>query len=166
MPSRWLKAVLVIVAVSGLIGLATAFAMFGPPGFAEQIADPSFCGRCHVMEPQLAAYEAGRHSRLESCNDCHLPNDSFVRHWFWDGVVGVRDLAKYNLNIIPEHITARERSKDWIEENCRACHGDVMAGVEVTPGTRCRECHREIYHDVVLRADDEQRRPLYDTRGE
>jgi cytochrome c nitrite reductase small subunit len=144
-----------------LVAIVT-FVMFGPPNYIETFAQPEFCASCHVMNPQYAAFQSSSHGRrLESCNDCHLPNDSFVRHYFWEGVVGVRDLVEFNLNLIPEHITARERSKDWVEENCRRCHDEVIARIHPDEQGRCWDCHRELYHDFETRFDPEQRRPIW-----
>jgi cytochrome c nitrite reductase small subunit len=155
--------VLIGIAIA-FVALATiaAFVLFGPPAYAEKIAEPEFCRRCHVMDPQYNSYRRGSHSHLESCNDCHLPNDSFVRHWFWDGVVGVRDLVEFNLNLIPEHIEAKPRSQEWLEENCRRCHEDVISEIHPPAGKRCWECHRELYHDFDGREDPALRQPTWE----
>lgn len=141
------KVLVWIVGVIALVGAIAAFVMFGPPGFAERIAEPSYCATCHIMKPQYVSFQQGPHSELDSCNDCHLPNTGFVRHWVADAFVGMRDVIYWNLNIIPERIEATEMSRRWIEENCRRCHADVITDVHPPAGRRCWECHREVYHE-------------------
>lgn len=165
MRSRWARVLLVVVIAVFLLAGVVAFVMFGPPRVAERFAEPEFCASCHVMEPQFAAYQAGSHDHVDSCNDCHLPNDGFVRHYFWEGIVGVRDLVEFNLNMIPEHIRVRERSRDWIEENCLRCHREAVSTAMMSEGRRCWQCHQELYHDSVLQAEG-RRRPIWHERTE
>jgi cytochrome c nitrite reductase small subunit len=160
--SRAGRIVLIVLGVLVLLGAVAFFVMFGPPHVAEQFSRPEFCASCHVMDPQFAAFQMGRHRWLESCNDCHLPHDSVVSYYFWEGIVGVRDLVYWGIGRIPEHITARERSREWIDSNCRRCHGDVMTGTHPRADRRCWECHREAYHDFhVGRGERENRRPIW-----
>lgn len=132
------------------LGLIAAWVMFLPPfDVAEVVAEPEFCGSCHNMEPELRAFEAGPHQAVGSCNDCHLPNDTFVRHYAWDAYVGTRDLVSfYVLGRAPYDSQATERSKDWIQENCIRCHGDVVERMDVTQD--CWTCHRRMYHRFEL----------------
>lgn len=164
---RPLRIALWVLGILIVLGAVAIFVMFGPPNVAESLAEPEFCASCHVMKPQLEAFEQSPHRNLETCNDCHLPNNSFVRHWFWDGVVGVRDLVEFNLNMIPEHIVARERSKDWIQENCYRCHENTVENVHPAVDSGwCWDCHREVYHDIQLMPDRESRRPTSWQEGE
>lgn len=161
MKPRTRRTLLIVIIAIVALGAIAAFVMFGPPNVGEQFAKPEFCRRCHVMEPQYVAYRKSPHRSLESCNDCHLPNDSFVRHWFWDAVVGVRDVVKFNLGLVPEHIVALDRSKDWVEENCEDCHSEVISDIHPPSGKRCWECHRGLYHDYETRFDRAERRPSW-----
>lgn len=162
---RGVKILIWVLVVLVILMAVFAFVFFGPPGVAEVVAEPEFCARCHVMEPQYQAWQQSQHDFMDTCNECHLPNDGFIEHWFWDGVVGVRDVVKWNLNLVPEHIEARERSKDWIQENCRRCHGEIMTDVHPPDDRWCWECHRESYHDITLR-DERQNRNLFREDGE
>lgn len=157
--SRAAKTAIWVVAVLLALGAVGAFVMWGPPAVGEQFAKPEFCARCHVMKPQYESWQASNHSQLESCNDCHLPNNNFVRHWFWDGVVGVRDVVEFNFNLIPEHIDIKPRSADWVQENCYRCHAEVVQQVHPNVTGRCWECHRSVYHGFGGRRDRALRQP-------
>lgn len=163
--STALKVVLIVLGVLVLLGAIAAFVMFGPPNYAEKLAEPEFCASCHVMDPMYASYVNSAHGTVtESCNDCHLPNDGFIRHWTADAFVGMRDLVKFNLNIIPEFIRVHPRSVRWIDENCRRCHDDVITEIHPPAGKQCWDCHREVQHDIAGRQDRSMRQPVREDR--
>lgn len=140
-----LKVTLVVVLAA--VALA-AFVMFGPPG--ETLESPEFCAGCHIMRTQYDAWVVSAHSDL-LCVDCHLPpKEQFVRHWFWKGVTGMRDVWEFNTNQIPERIEASQETREWLAENCVRCHGELTA--HMTVNRDCWECHRILYHRVQLRA--------------
>jgi cytochrome c nitrite reductase small subunit len=142
------KTVLWVLGVIGALVLVAAFVLFGPPHLAETFAEPEFCGSCHEMQPWVESFDESDHSELESCNDCHLPHDSTVSYYFWEGVVGVRDLVKHTVGAVPETIEARERSKDWILENCHRCHDDDIEDDHGEERDLCWSCHDDVFHDV------------------
>lgn len=143
---RWLW----IVGSIAALGAIAAWVLFLPPFHVmETFARPEFCATCHNMEPEFRAFESGTHSGLESCNDCHLPNDNFVNHYAWDAYVGTRDLVSfYLLGRAPYDTRATERSKDWIRDNCIRCHADVVDRMFVEQD--CWECHRALSHRFQL----------------
>lgn len=155
MRSRGGRIALWTLGIIAAVGLIAAWVMFLPPfKVAEQFAEPEFCASCHVMEAQYEAWQSSSHGHLESCNDCHLPNTGFVRHYAAEAFVGTRDLVEFNLNMIPEQITARERSRGWIKENCIRCHDDLTDPIHTNEQERwCWNCHRELYHDEQLRLE-------------
>lgn len=163
--SRPLRILLVLFGVLVVAGAVGVFVMFGPPKVAERIARPEFCRSCHVMEPQYLSYVRGSHAEVvESCNDCHLPNDSFVRHWVADAFVGIRDVVEWNLDLVPDYIEAKPRSEGWIQENCRRCHGDLNQHVVLPEGRRCWDCHRQVQHQIHGRRDRSVRQPLRESK--
>lgn len=143
----WVLGVLVVLAAVGI------FLMFGPPHFAERFAEPSFCGTtCHEMDYVYTSFLEEEHAELETCNDCHLPNDpgaaGFVEHYGWEAVVGVRDLVKHSVGAIPEDIEARDRSLDWALENCRRCHDDDIDDDHGEDEEFCWDCHDDVFHEA------------------
>lgn len=132
-----------------LLGLIAFWVMFLPPfRVAETFAEPTFCGSCHEMEPWLASFEESDHQDLESCNDCHLPHGSVVEYYFWEGVVGVRDLVTHSVGAIPDPIEARDRSRDWAKENCLRCHADEIEEGHGEEERYCWTCHDDVFHKV------------------
>lgn len=148
---RWLAWVIGLLGVV-VVGFAVyLFVMFGPPHVAEKIAKPEFCATCHNMKPQYAAFQRSAHGDLSSCNDCHLPNDSAVKHYFWDAVFGIKDLVLFNLGAYPQQpntIEATAISRRMIDANCRRCHAKLVGHVD-TAGRSCWECHRSITHQMT-----------------
>jgi cytochrome c nitrite reductase small subunit len=133
-----------------LIVLIAAFVLFGPPRVADTFAEPEFCGSCHEMEPWLEGFRESDHSDLDSCNDCHLPHDSVVSYYFWEGVVGTRDLVKHAVGAIPETIEPRERTRVWVRDNCLRCHDDEIEEGHTEGREFCSApgCHDDVFHDV------------------
>lgn len=146
--NRGTRVLLWILGILVLIAGAVFFVMFGPPHVAEQFAEPKFCGSCHEMDPWLVSFRQEEHGGLESCNDCHLPHGSTLEYYFWEGVVGVRDLAKHSVGAIPQPIEAGDRTRSWIQENCRRCHDDEIEDDHGETRAYCWECHDEVFHRV------------------
>jgi cytochrome c nitrite reductase small subunit len=148
---RWLD-VLSWTAV-GLAVVATllVFAFLAPPlSLSERFSRPVFCASCHNMRPEFAAFRTSAHSNLPSCNDCHLPNDNGLAHFFWDGVFGTRDLVSfYVLGRAPYDATATPTSQRIIQANCVRCHNAMLGHTDVS-SRRCWDCHRIMNHRLQL----------------
>jgi cytochrome c nitrite reductase small subunit len=141
--------VAIVVAALVVVGSAGyAFTMFGPPHVAEKISRPEFCVSCHNMRPEYDAFQRSPHQSLDSCNECHLPNDSPVRHWFWDGVFGIKDWTKFNLAAYPQQpdsIQATAITRRMIQSNCERCHAELVGHINIA-GRQCWDCHRSLRH--------------------
>lgn len=151
--SRGTRILLWVLGIFVVLGLLLAFLMFGPPRLAEVFAEPEFCGEtCHEMGYVYTSFLDEEHSELETCNECHLPNDpgagGFVEHYAWEGVVGVRDLVKHGVGAIPEDIEIKERSESWTLENCLRCHEDDIDEEHGEGEEFCWDCHDDVFHDV------------------
>lgn len=148
--------------LGGLIVLAAIafFVMFGPPNVSARLAMPSFCGSCHEMEPWLSGFRATAHKDLNSCNDCHLPHGSKVEYYTWEVLVGVRDLAKHTVGAIPDTIEARDRSRGWIQVNCRRCHDDEIEADHGGEEPYCWNCHEDSFHQVKQSSSRPKRREV------
>ena len=44
---------------------------------------PEACVNCHVMTPYYATWQNGSHGRIAVCNDCHVPQDNFIKKYFF-----------------------------------------------------------------------------------
>ncbi len=58
-----------------------------------------FCGRCHTMAPELAAYEAGPH-RDVACAECHV--EPGIAGWIKAKLNGTRQLVEVVLGTFPD----------------------------------------------------------------
>jgi cytochrome c nitrite reductase small subunit len=136
----------IIIALAFVLG----FVMFLPPfHLAAIFARPTFCASCHNMRPELRSFRTGPHSKLASCNDCHLPNGDGVSHYGWEAVVGMRDAVEYFLlgrGGATAH--ASPSSKEWIQQNCVQCHAKAVPHMK--KDRYCWDCHRQIDHRYQL----------------
>jgi len=41
--------------------------------------EPETCMNCHVMTTQYLTWQHSSHAQVATCNDCHVPHDSFMR---------------------------------------------------------------------------------------
>ncbi len=88
-----------------------------------------FCGRCHTMAPELAAYEAGPH-RDVACAECHV--EPGIAGWIKAKLNGTRQLVEVVLGTFPTPIPPPE-------------HSD-LPGAAVT----CQRCHAVASHVVTM----------------
>lgn len=115
--------------------------------------DPEVCVNCHVMRTEYVTWQHSSHREVAHCNDCHVPHDSFVRHWAFKAEDGLRHATIFTMRWEPQVIELSDRAVPVVEENCRRCHEEVVnetALVAHQPGDlRCWDCHREVPHGRV-----------------
>ncbi len=126
-----------------LIVLLIAVAL---PAYMRKTATTDYCASCHVMAPQYEDwFYTGKHTLIR-CVDCHLPNDSFARHYFWKGMDGMKDVVYFYTGLVPEMIHSTAHAKKTIQANCVRCHEEMVS--RITTGTmNCWDCHRKLYHN-------------------
>lgn len=132
----WLLAGLVI----GVVGLA------GTSYVAEATDQRTFCSSCHLMEPQALTHKLSSHMN-ENCNECHLPNGSFVSHYAQKAFIGVNDIVCNTFGWYEYPVVATSSMKDTINENCKRCHVSVNLNVNsMNVKPYCTDCHRNVPH--------------------
>lgn len=144
------SALLCVVAIGiacGVVGTAFLYA----DGTAYLRDDPTACANCHVMNPQFEAWQKGGHHHVATCNDCHVPHDSFIRKWLVKGENGFHHSWAFTFNDIPTTIIARESSKQIVQENCARCHGERFVHSATETGgknsaAQCVHCHSSVGH--------------------
>jgi len=119
--------------------------------------DSSACVNCHLMTPYYATWEHSSHSRNATCNDCHVPQQNFVRKYGFKAMDGSKHVGMLLLGMERQVPEAQEMSKTVIMDNCIRCHTetnttlvstgqiDYMA-TECGKGKACWDCHRDIPH--------------------
>lgn len=140
---RYLLYFLIFVVAVLVLG---GFAAFGPPGLFAKTETPEFCGSCHVLESEYETWFHGSHRR-QKCVDCHLPNDTFVRHTFWKTVDGLKDFTAFHTGRVSETISLTDRGAAFVQENCLRCHAETVS--RLNEDRRCWSCHRRLHHKVA-----------------
>lgn len=126
---RGLVALLLIISASGV---ALTFGVSAAVGWTET-AD--FCGRCHQMGPELAAYAAGPHRDL-ACAECHV--EPGIGGWIKAKVVGTKQLFQVITGLYPKPVPPPDHSNlPPVSVSCLRCHSTdrlVTTAVVTTSG--------------------------------
>jgi NapC/NirT cytochrome c family, N-terminal region len=88
----------------------------------KHMETPQFCGgTCHIMSPELAAYENSPHSSVE-CVECHVAPGAVG--WLSSKTSGVRQLVHTVLNTAPKPIPSGLATGKLVPsaETCENCH--------------------------------------------
>lgn len=144
----------VVIIVSG------GYTFYNAKGFSYLSNNPEACNNCHIMNEVYANYMSDPHSlksngkHRATCSDCHLPH-SFVSKWIAKAQSGVGHgyAFTFKLDELPVNLSANEKSKKIVQQNCINCHGDYAASV-VNPTTihgannslQCVSCHENVGH--------------------
>ncbi len=125
-------------------------------------SQPSFCGLCHIVRPDISSWEKSTHSKVK-CLACHVEPGFF--NLLKEKVGAVKEpilyfTGNYENPLNKESKLAREMS----DESCLSCHqmkekeekityamGIIMnhkAHAEV--GLRCTQCHNRVAHPIKV----------------
>ena len=134
--------------------------LFNVSNASSYISDaPKTCINCHIMEPQYATWFHSSHRENATCNDCHVPQDNFIRKYYFKGKDGLRHATVFTLRNEPQVIQIKHEGIYVVQENCIRCHSNLnneIKTINVTgenykhgAGKLCWECHREVPHGRV-----------------
>jgi nitrate/TMAO reductase-like tetraheme cytochrome c subunit len=111
---RGLFALLLVLTALG--GVAT----FSAVSLLNWTETADFCGRCHTMAPELAAYEAGPH-RDVACAECHV--EPGITGWIKAKMAGTRQLVEVVLGTFPTPIPPPDHANlPSSSDTCQKCH--------------------------------------------
>ena len=119
--------------------------------------DPAACMNCHIMSPYYATWFHSSHSRVATCNDCHVPHENAVKKWTFKGMDGMRHVAVFLTHGEEQVIHANDQSAKVIMNNCIRCHVRLNTEFVTTgridymmaqagAGKACWDCHRDVPH--------------------
>jgi cytochrome c nitrite reductase small subunit len=152
-PDRWKIPVIVMMGIFAGLFLYSFYISKAPSYLSDS---PKTCVNCHVMTPQYATWSHSSHREVTNCNDCHVPQDNFFRHWIFKGKDGLRHATIFTLRKEPQVIHIKEAGIQVVQENCIRCHHKLFehqkkfAGkFEQVEERLCWECHRETPHGRV-----------------
>jgi cytochrome c nitrite reductase small subunit len=147
---RWQAAGSVMLGVTAGMGLF----VFHVSRAASYLSDaPETCMNCHVMTTQYVTWQHGSHSRVATCNDCHVPHTSVLAQYGFKAKDGLWHATVFTMRWEPQVIQLSKSAFSVVEGNCRRCHEAVIA--DVAPAAhhkgdlRCWDCHRETPHGSV-----------------
>ncbi len=105
-----------LLVLAGLGGIAT----FSAVTLLNWTETADFCGRCHTMAPELAAYEAGPH-RDVACAECHV--EPGIAGWIKAKLNGTRQLVEVVLGTFPTPIPPPDHAQlPPSSVTCQRCH--------------------------------------------
>jgi len=111
---RGIFALLLVVGAFAFAGVWTTVSLI----HWTETAD--FCGRCHQMGPELAAYEAGPH-RDVTCGECHV--EPGVDGWLKAKLNGTRQLIQVITGLYPRPVPPPDHSAlPSVNDTCLKCH--------------------------------------------
>jgi len=142
-------AVVAAVAV-GLVGGLGAFTFRYAEGLSYFSTDPRACVNCHIMRDEYASWQHGPHHAVATCVTCHLPH-AFVPKMLAKAEHGWNHSKAFTLQDFHEPIRISARSAQHVQDNCVACHAEMVS--ELVHGSttdqdavRCVHCHRGVGH--------------------
>ena len=143
----------VVVASLGLMGFAAGGILLFSAASFWWTSQPSFCIKCHVMEPYVAAWEQSSHASV-NCEACHLTPGFFG---FLGGKIS-------GLQVVMNYIRGEyeDYSFNAAVSNgaCLQCHEEILegnihdnpSGITVSHsdiigmGGKCLNCHSTVAH--------------------
>lgn len=150
LPPRWRAAG--FLAVGTVLGLG-AFVFHISRAASYLSDDPETCVNCHVMGPQYLTWQHSSHAQAATCDDCHVPHDSWLSHYAFKSRDGLWHATVFTLRWEPQVIHLSRGAVEVVEANCRRCHSEVLtevaAGQHAWGDLRCWDCHREVPHGRV-----------------
>jgi len=166
-PASWKIPAIILLGVSaGMIIYILQISRFS----SYLSEEPKTCMNCHIMAPQYATWSHSSHREEATCNDCHVPQNNFIFHYYFKAKDGLRHATIFTLRREPQVIQIRKAGMNVVQDNCIRCHEKQQACMqchimmkneedEITAlnceydyyheGRYCWECHREVPHGRV-----------------
>jgi cytochrome c nitrite reductase small subunit len=151
---KWLPLALflAVTAVAGLVVGVGGYTFYYARGYSYFLDDPASCVNCHVMRDQYESYQHSSHRNWAVCNDCHIPQDTFVNKWSNKALSGWLHSVKFTTGDFPEPIVIAERSRHIVVNNCLRCHEPLVSHMLITADRHnpddlsCLRCHSDVGH--------------------
>jgi cytochrome c nitrite reductase small subunit len=119
-------------------------------GLSYMSDDPEVCINCHIMQPQYDSWQKSSHHAVAVCVDCHLPHDFFGKY-IAKADNGWHHSKGFTLQNFHEPIMIKEPNARILQDNCLACHKDIVHELVVgvngpAEEVRCVHCHVTVGH--------------------
>ena len=127
-----------------LLGLSSFTFQYGE-GLSYFSKDPAACMNCHIMKPQFDSWQKASHHTFATCVDCHLPHDFFGKYMA-KAENGWNHSRAFTMQDFHEPILINEKNRRILQQNCLACHADLVHDLVVDDAVDCMHCHRSAGH--------------------
>lgn len=134
--------------LGGIVGLG-AYTFVYANGTSYLSDSPEACANCHVMHTQYESWQKSGHKHVANCNDCHMPNNSFITKYVAKSYNGVMHSTAFTSGNYPDTLKITNFNRDVALLNCVRCHEGVvssMAKVGTADQADCLSCHRGVGH--------------------
>jgi cytochrome c nitrite reductase small subunit len=113
--------------------------------------DPKACANCHIMRDYFDAWQKASHHANATCNDCHVPNHSFLAKYLSKAENGFWHSKGFTLEDFHEPIQLRPHNRRALEANCLRCHGELVGEITAhhsaaADSVSCVRCHAQVGH--------------------
>lgn len=141
----WIALAVLIGAAIGVGGYTLVYA----EGLSYMSSDPKVCVNCHIMRPQYEAWQKSSHHNVAGCVECHLPQ-GLIGKYLAKAINGYHHSKAFTLQDFAEPIAIKAGNSRILQNNCLACHGELVHQAVVAPGrsdeVRCVHCHQSVGH--------------------
>ncbi|MWV62856.1 cytochrome c nitrite reductase small subunit [Helicobacter saguini] len=150
----------IVFALLAVLFISGAYTFHNAKGMSYLSNDSAACNNCHIMNDVYADYLKAPHSKKikgeprASCGDCHLPHN-FIDKWIAKAESGVGHAYAFTfkLNDLPTNLSATEKTKKIVQQNCMNCHADYATHAINATTSRgikdaltCTSCHVGVGH--------------------
>lgn len=155
-PDRWKIPVIVLLGIFFGLGAFTFHISKAPSYLSDK---PETCINCHIMVPEYSTWAHSAHREYTNCNDCHVPHNNMLNHYYFKAMDGLRHASIFTLRAEPQVIQIKDAGAIAVQNNCIRCHEYVINDTrmmrpefsqnDLRKDRKCWECHREVPHGRV-----------------
>lgn len=155
-PDNWKVPVILLLGVFFGLGAFT-FHVSKAPSYLSDKSET--CINCHIMVPQYSTWAHSAHRENANCNDCHVPHNNFLNHYYFKAMDGLRHATMFTLRAEPQVIRIKDAGANAVQNNCIRCHSHVINDPKMMrpeydhnnlrEERQCWDCHREVPHGRV-----------------
>lgn len=140
---------LVLAVLIGITVGVSGYAFVYAEGLSYVSSDPKVCVNCHIMRSQFDSWQKSSHHKVAGCVDCHLPH-GVIGKYIAKALNGYHHSKGFTLQDFDEPISIKPGNSQILQDNCLACHRDLVQEMVSTPGhseeVRCVHCHQSVGH--------------------
>jgi cytochrome c nitrite reductase small subunit len=147
------KSVIALAVVLGILIGVGVFTFNYAEGLSYFSTDPKACVNCHIMRDEYDSWQKSSHHAAAKCVDCHLPHET-VPKYIAKGQNGFNHSRAFTFQDFHEPIRIKPRNARILQENCLACHTDmvhelVRGATTDKDAVTCVHCHADVGHGPV-----------------